>query len=206
MTDICSACEQGTLDLLKSDRPFKYSDAQLVVQGVEYARCPVCGEEMVLADQAKRNDVRYADARRAHDGLLKSNEIYVIREKLGVGQQEAAAIFGGGQNAFSKYERGEVTQSRSMDLVLRLASEVPEARAYLARVTGNPLGEHWVDVADAFAVDEVVISVEKLKAVRTKKMGSAVAAYHIQQQPNCAEANDGRWRDEPELTLAAYGK
>jgi len=64
------------------------------------------------------------DERRARDGLLSSAEIVQIREHLGLRQREAAALFGGGSNAFNKYESGEVLQSVPMDRLLRLASGV----------------------------------------------------------------------------------
>jgi HTH-type transcriptional regulator/antitoxin MqsA len=206
MTDICSACEQGVLDLRRADRTLRYDGVTLTVANAEYAHCPVCGEDMVLPAQAKHNDLLYADARRAHDGLLLGHEIYAVREKLGISQQEAAALFGGGPNSFSKYERGEVSQSRAMDVLIRMAAELPEVVAYLSRHTGISVEENWVDAKDAFGVGDVVVSIEKLNAVRAKRADRNVAAYLIRQEPNCPEANDGVWRDEPEMTRAAYGR
>jgi len=37
-------------------------------------------------------------------------------------QREASELFGGGPNAFSKYERGEIIQSKSTDVLMRLVS------------------------------------------------------------------------------------
>lgn len=48
------------------------------------------------------------------------------RRTLGLSQEEAARLFGGGRNAFSKYERGEVAQSVAMDRLIRLCLSHPE--------------------------------------------------------------------------------
>lgn len=69
-------------------------------------------------------------------GLLTGEEIRKIRSFLGITQNEAATIFGGGTVAFSKYENNDVIQSVSMDKLLRVASEVPEAFHVLARKVG----------------------------------------------------------------------
>ncbi len=53
--------------------------------------------------------------RKKSDGLLTSSEIYEARITLGLTQESASLVFGGGKNAFSKYERAEVSQSVAMD-------------------------------------------------------------------------------------------
>ena len=47
-----------------------------------------------------------------------------IRKRLGLTQ--AARLMGGGDNAFSKYERGEITQSAAMNSVLLLLDAFPD--------------------------------------------------------------------------------
>jgi HTH-type transcriptional regulator/antitoxin MqsA len=42
---------------------------------------------------------------------------------LNLTKKEAAIMFCGGTNAFSKYERGEVIQSKAMGKLMRLALE-----------------------------------------------------------------------------------
>ncbi len=49
---------------------------------------------------------------------------------------EAATIFGGGIVAFSKYENNDVAQLVSMDKLLRVVNEVPEAFHVLAKKVG----------------------------------------------------------------------
>lgn len=59
-------------------------------------------------------------AKRKADNLLTPENVRRIRKKAKLTQREAQEIFGGGVNAFSKYERAEVTQPRSTDILLRL--------------------------------------------------------------------------------------
>jgi len=70
------------------------------------------------------------------DGLLTAQEIVALRNKLGLTQQDAAKIFGGGTNAFSKYERSEVIQSAAMDKLMRAALEIPGMLSWLKQQAG----------------------------------------------------------------------
>jgi len=70
--------------------------------------------------------VKAVAAKRRADGLLSPEEIRHAREALGLTQHKAAEVFGGGRNAFSKYERGEVAQSVAMDRLIRLCLAHPK--------------------------------------------------------------------------------
>ena len=98
--------------------------------------------DAVFPDQARRNHRRYQDARRRADGLLTSEQITRILDRLGITQVQAAEIFGGGQNAFSKYVRGEVIQSVAMDRLVRLASEDRAVFRRLKEMAGTSLVQY----------------------------------------------------------------
>lgn len=131
MANTCPICERGKLSASVVDEVLTYSGRKLVVAGIEISVCDSCGEEVVLPPQAKRNDVRFCDARRKFDGLMTTVEIVAWRRRHSLTQYAAAEILGGGVNAFSRYERGEVTQSRSTDLLMRIADKSSVARAML---------------------------------------------------------------------------
>jgi HTH-type transcriptional regulator/antitoxin MqsA len=82
-------------------------------------RCGTCGEVEFDADSAER----YAAA---GDELVRreperqSKEIRRTRRKLGLSQVAAARLTGGGQNAFSRYERGEATPMPAVINLFRL--------------------------------------------------------------------------------------
>lgn len=135
MTNVCPVCERGELMSATVEEVLRYDGQALRVAGVEISACRSCGEELVLPEQARANERRFADAKRRHDGLMTADEILQWRRELGWTQAQAATALGGGANAFSKYERGEVLQSRAMDLLMRVTRAVPEARDVVESLT-----------------------------------------------------------------------
>ena len=57
--------------------------------------------------------------------VMQSSEIRRIRRKLGLTQVAAARLTGGGHNAFSRYERGEVTPMRVSDQFVQASRQAP---------------------------------------------------------------------------------
>lgn len=93
-------------------------------------RCEACGE--VEFDAASSQ--RYAaagDALVLRDRELQSKEIRRIRRKLGLSQVAAARLTGGGHNAFSRYERGEVVPMPAVINLFRLLDKHPDLLADL---------------------------------------------------------------------------
>jgi HTH-type transcriptional regulator/antitoxin MqsA len=66
------------------------------------------------------------DFRAGVDGYLTTTEVRRIRKKLGLTQRQAGEIFGGGHNAFSRYESGSARPPKSTDTLLRLLDKHPE--------------------------------------------------------------------------------
>lgn len=122
---MCPMCERGGLTPRTYSETFQHRGADLVVEGLKYYVYDGCEADPVFEDHIRRNHVRVVDARRQADGLLTGREILALRKFLGLSQKEALEVFGGGANAFSKYERGEVTQSVAMDRLLRLVARYP---------------------------------------------------------------------------------
>ncbi|MYF45772.1 MAG: type II toxin-antitoxin system MqsA family antitoxin [Rhodobacteraceae bacterium] len=59
-------------------------------------------------------------------GFYSPEEIHHIRKrKLGITQQQAGLLIGGGQNAFQKYESGEVIISKALNNLLKLLAVIP---------------------------------------------------------------------------------
>jgi len=135
--EICPICETATLVSNTYNGIIQHKGKELEVQNLEFSVCEICGSDPVLAAQAKRNQLRFADARRSADGLLSAQEIRSARKFLGLTQHEASRIFGGGLNAFSKYERGEVIQSEAMDKLIRVACQFPKAWRYMNQLAAS---------------------------------------------------------------------
>lgn len=121
----CSECREGRLHPSTWDSDFRHYDSSIHVTGLQSYLCDVCGADPVFRDQIIYNEKRIADVKRNATGRMTGRDVRRVREKLGLTQQEAAVLFGGGANAFSKYERGEVMQSLAIDRLLRLVAESP---------------------------------------------------------------------------------
>ncbi|RZO86876.1 MAG: type II toxin-antitoxin system MqsA family antitoxin [Oceanococcus sp.] len=136
-TSYCPVCdaENALVESVYSDH-FEYKGKKLRVDGLESYECSECGATPIVPDQARRNQLRIVDAKRRVDGLLTGEEIVAVRERMGLTQAQAALVFGGGANAFSKYERGDVVQSAAMNTLLLMASELPGADSWLRARAG----------------------------------------------------------------------
>lgn len=128
---LCPVCGSESLTPGTHDLGLTSGDRKFLVSGLEHYDCATCGADPAFPDQIRRNDLKIADGKRRADGLLTGAEIREIREDLGLSQADAAALFGGGANAFSKYERGQVVQSVPMDRLLRVVRAYPFTTAVL---------------------------------------------------------------------------
>lgn len=115
----------------KSNETYHYKGWEFTLNDTEYSVCRECEFDVVLPTQKRRNEARIRDEHRRIDGLLTGPEIKAIRKRLRLSQAKAAELIGGGVNAFSKYERGEVTQSVAMNQLLLVLADTPEALAVL---------------------------------------------------------------------------
>lgn len=121
----CTACSSDSLRQLTARENFRYKGQDIGVV-VSFSMCDACGDEFLTTGQIRVNDQAVISAKRKADGLLSPDEVRNARHALGLNQEQAARLFGGGRNAFSKYERGEVAQSVAMDRLIRICSANPE--------------------------------------------------------------------------------
>jgi HTH-type transcriptional regulator/antitoxin MqsA len=102
-----------------------HAGVSATVEGLSGWRCGACGEIEFERDSA----LRYAaagDTLVVQERQRQSAEIRRIRRKLGLRQEAAARLTGGGYNAFSLYERGEVTPMPAVVNLFRLLDRHPE--------------------------------------------------------------------------------
>ena len=103
----------------------KYAGERFTVKGLSGWRCGKCGEIEFDAESARRyaaaGDRLVLQARRK-----QSRQLRRIRQKLHLNQVAAARLTGGGHNAFSRYERGEVVPLPAITNLFRLLDKHPE--------------------------------------------------------------------------------
>ncbi len=83
------------------------------------------GEDMKVSDRALNR------LKASTDGLPLPEEIKRIRRKLGLTQEEAGELIGGGPRAFQKYEAGDLLPSRAIGSALALLDRDPEGLSVL---------------------------------------------------------------------------
>jgi HTH-type transcriptional regulator/antitoxin MqsA len=82
--------------------------------------CSQCGEGFLSVGDLASSKKQRTDQKRIIDHRLISDEIKKFRKSNKLSQKKAGELFGGGPKAFSKYERGEVIQNKSLDILMRL--------------------------------------------------------------------------------------
>lgn len=128
--EICLLCGCQNPEIRNEEKEYEFNNKKFHVVH-EYYLCPECEEEWVTPEQMDKVTDEISHLKRKAHGFLAPIEIKELRERHGLTQEQAAAVFGGGKNAFSKYERGEAYPSRAMDTLMALFDEVPEARQAL---------------------------------------------------------------------------
>ena len=93
--------------------------------------CDTCDEGILSGDDIEQTDVAFEAFKDKIDGTLQPEDIRRIRKNvLGLSQKEAAAIFGGGPNAFGRYERGEARPILSTINLLKMFERHPDDVKY----------------------------------------------------------------------------
>lgn len=99
------------------DMPGWYSDA---AEEAIYT-----GEDMKVSDRALNR------LKASVEGLLSSDEIKRVRQRLGLTQEQAGELIGGGPRAFQKYEADDLLPSRAISSALLLLDRDPGGLAAL---------------------------------------------------------------------------
>lgn len=121
----CPVCGRGQLERRTQRQVFRY-------QGKTFrydqpgAWCDACHEGILDTADMDATERLLFDFRASVDGYLTTAEIRRIRKKLGLTQKQAGQLFGGGHNAFSRYESGSARPPKSTDTLLRLLDTHPE--------------------------------------------------------------------------------
>ena len=128
----CRICKSEDVSDYVEGEEISYKGSTLQVS-IAYSLCNNCDREFISKPQILQNEAALRAAKKDYDGLLSSEEIIRARRTLSLTQEQAARVFGGGRNAFSKYERGEISQSVAMDKLIRICLNHREVFHELAR-------------------------------------------------------------------------
>ena len=127
MTMKCPVCGAAELIHDTRDMPYTYKGETTLIPTVTADFCPACGEsitDMAETDRVMR-EMR-AFNQQVNAAIVDPSFIAAVRKKLHLGQREAAELFGGGVNAFSRYENGKTKPPLALVRLLTLLDRHPE--------------------------------------------------------------------------------
>lgn len=122
--DTCPFCS-GTLVEKKVTETFTYKGKTLEYPDYLIHECSSCSEELVGQKTMKSSARRLREFYKEVDGLLSASQVRQIRLRLGLNQDAASELLGGGGKSFARYENSEVVQSLAMDNLLRILDHAP---------------------------------------------------------------------------------
>ncbi len=123
----CLAC--GVAELITDCRelPYTYKGESTVIDNVTGEFCPACDEVVLNAIESQRvSAAMLSFNKQVNAARVNPDFIASVRKKLELGQQEAAEIFGGGVNAFSRYETGKTKPPLALVKLLKVLDRHPE--------------------------------------------------------------------------------
>ena len=126
----CPSCGGAKLVHGTRDIPYTYKGKSMLIPKVTGDFCPACGE-MVL-DEKKSGHISAAMLdfnRQVNASLVDPAFIASVRKKLGLDQRDAAKLFGGGVNAFSRYENGKSKPPLALVKLLKVLDRHPDLLA-----------------------------------------------------------------------------
>lgn len=123
----CPVC--GAAELVHDTRPqsYTYKGQTTQIMDVTAHYCPSCGECITDADESARV-MQAMLAWQQHVNSQTAEPAYIlhVRQKLQLSQKEAGEIFGGGVNAFSRYETGRASPPVALVKLFKLLDRHPE--------------------------------------------------------------------------------
>lgn len=123
----CPSC--GVAELVRDTRdlPYTYKGEATTIPAVSGDFCPACDEAVLKAGESSRvSAAMLAFNKQVNASIVDPGFITAVRKKLALDQREAAEIFGGGVNAFSRYENGKTKPPLALVKLLKVLDRHPE--------------------------------------------------------------------------------
>jgi HTH-type transcriptional regulator/antitoxin MqsA len=122
----CPSCAVAKLKRDKRDLEYTYKGETTTIPAVRGEFCPACGESVLAVAEASRVSAAMLEFnKQVNASIVDPGFIARVRKKLALDQREAAAIFGGGVNAFSRYENGKTKPPLALVKLLKLLDRRP---------------------------------------------------------------------------------
>ena len=123
----CPVCGAAELIHDTRDISYTYKGETTAIAGVDGDFCPACTESVLGVAESDRvmREMR-AFSKQINAAIVDPEFITNVRKKLSLDQREASEIFGGGVNAFSRYENGKTKPSLALVKLLKVLDRHPD--------------------------------------------------------------------------------
>jgi HTH-type transcriptional regulator/antitoxin MqsA len=123
----CPSCAGGRLAPGTRDTPYIYKGKTTAIPAVRGDFCSACGESVLAAAEASRVSAAMLEFnKRVNATMVDPGFIARVRKKLALDQRQAAAVFDGGPNAFSRYENGKTKPPLALVKLLMVLDRHPD--------------------------------------------------------------------------------
>jgi len=123
----CPCCGAAKLIHDTRDLPYTYKGETTAIPAVTGDFCPACSEVILDREQGDRySELIGMFQRQVNAAFVDPDYIVKVRRKLDLDQREAAEIFGGGVNAFSRYENGKTKPPLALVKLLKVLDRHPD--------------------------------------------------------------------------------
>jgi HTH-type transcriptional regulator/antitoxin MqsA len=123
----CPVCGAAELIHDTRDLPYTYKGETTTIPAVTADFCSACDESITDMEETKRV-MREMQAfnKQVNAAIVDPFYITKVRKKLNLDQREAAELFGGGINAFSRYENGKTKPPLALVKLLKVLERHPD--------------------------------------------------------------------------------
>ncbi|MEI6303615.1 MAG: type II toxin-antitoxin system MqsA family antitoxin [Betaproteobacteria bacterium] len=123
----CPNCGAAELTPDIRDMPYTYKGEETTIPAVTGDYCPACDEAVLdLVESARTSTLMIEFNKQVNATIVDPAFIVGVRKKLHLDQREAAEIFGGGVNAFSRYENGKTKPPLALVKLLKVLDRHPD--------------------------------------------------------------------------------
>lgn len=123
----CPNCAAAKLVHDTRDMPYTYKGESTVIPAVSGDFCAACGEVVLNTAESTRTSAAMLEFnKQVNAAIVDPAFITQVRKKLALDQREAAEIFGGGVNAFSRYENGKTKPPLALVKLLKVLDRHPD--------------------------------------------------------------------------------
>ena len=126
----CPSCAAADLVHDTRDMPYHYKGETTLIPAVTGEFCPACDEAILAVDESRRTMRFMLEFNKQVNAMMIDPQFIAnVRKKLMLDQREAAELFGGGVNAFSRYESGKTKPPLALVKLLKILDRHPDLLA-----------------------------------------------------------------------------